>query len=129
MNKKKGIVVFAILFCLALLTPFFLNISVASTGPEVSVDTAVINALDEKNCVASTEYMKSSHMQMLDEWRNDVVRKGSTEYTSNTGQIYEKSLDNTCLGCHTNREEFCDKCHEYSGVELYCWECHGGSGS
>ena len=35
------------------------------------------------------------------------------------------SLTRTCmLQCHTNKAEFCNKCHEYANVEPYCWECH-----
>jgi len=25
------------------------------------------------------------------------------------------SLSQTCLGCHSNKEKFCDACHNYSG--------------
>ena len=78
---------------------------------------------------ASDEYMKDNHMQLLDEWRNDVVRDGSREYESASGQVYEKSLDGTCLECHSNREEFCDSCHDYASVDPYCWDCHDGEAS
>ena len=30
----------------------------------------------EKNCVESKEFMNTHHMDLLDEWRNDVVRYG-----------------------------------------------------
>ncbi len=34
-------------------------------------------------------------------------------------------LTGTCLtGCHTNKADFCDRCHNYAGVSVYCWECH-----
>ncbi|WP_139652686.1 sulfate reduction electron transfer complex DsrMKJOP subunit DsrJ [Raoultibacter phocaeensis] len=129
MYKGGRIILFAVLFCLVALSPFLVNAFSASAGPEVSTDTPVINELKAKECVASTEYMKDSHMQLLDQWRNDVVREGSYEYESASGQIYEKSLDETCLECHSNREEFCDACHSYAGVELYCWDCHDNAGS
>jgi hypothetical protein len=32
--------------------------------------------------------------------------------------------DATCLGCHKNKSEFCDRCHSYSGVDPYCMDCH-----
>ena len=26
------------------------------------------------------------------------------------------SLSNTCLDCHSNKAEFCDRCHNYASV-------------
>ena len=26
--------------------------------------------------------------------------------------------------CHTDKAEFCDRCHNYAGVNPYCWDCH-----
>ncbi|MCB7038770.1 sulfate reduction electron transfer complex DsrMKJOP subunit DsrJ [Eggerthella sinensis] len=124
MYKGKHIILFVGLFILLVAAPLIVNFGNASAAPEPNVDTPAINALDKKECVESAEYMRSSHMQLLDSWRNDVVRDGATEYTGANGQVYEISLDDTCLACHTNREEFCDSCHEYSSVELYCWDCH-----
>ncbi len=79
----------------------------------------------ETECVAPTDYMRTSHMQMLNEWRTLVVRGGESMYVAPNGKIYEMSLSRTCMKCHTNRQEFCDKCHTYSGVSMpYCWDCH-----
>ena len=129
MYKGGRIIAFAALFCLAVLSPFIVNLANAAPAPETSLDTPAINAQQTKECVASTEYMKDNHMQLLDEWRNDVVRDGSREYESASGQVYEKSLDGTCLECHSNREEFCDSCHDYASVDSYCWDCHDGEAS
>ena len=129
MYKGGRIIAFAALFCLAVLSPFIVNLANAAPAPETSLDTPAINAQQTKECVASTEYMKDNHMQLLDEWRNDVVRDGSREYESASGQVYEKSLDGTCLECHSNREEFCDSCHDYASGDPYCWDCHDGEAS
>ena len=129
MYKGGRIIAFAALFCLAVLSPFIVNLANAAPAPETSLDTPAINAQQTKECVASTEYMKDNHMQLLYEWRNDVVRDGSREYESASGQVYEKSLDGTCLECHSNREEFCDSCHDYASVDPYCWDCHDGEAS
>lgn len=76
-------------------------------------------------CVESTSYMRTSHMQMLNQWRELVVRQGEAMYMNSSGKTYEMSLTRTCMKCHTNREEFCSKCHTYSGVSTpYCWSCH-----
>jgi hypothetical protein len=77
-----------------------------------------------KQCVAPPEKMRAEHMQMLVNWREDVVRRGDRQFVAYNGKVYEKSLSSTCLRCH-NKREFCDRCHAYSGVSgPYCWNCH-----
>ena len=56
--------------------------------------------------------------------RDDVVRRGDRFYINAHGEQVEKSLSNTCLSCHQNKDKFCDRCHNYMGVEPYCWDCH-----
>lgn len=77
-------------------------------------------------CVAPTDYMKTSHMSLLVQWRDAAVRENNRRYTAFDGKEYTISLTGTCLKqCHTNKAEFCDRCHNYSGVRTpYCWECH-----
>jgi hypothetical protein len=79
---------------------------------------------DQKECVNTAEYMREFHMDLLNEWRDEVVRKGIRTYTSYTGKRYDMSLTNTCTNCHSNTSEFCDQCHNYLGVTPYCWNCH-----
>ena len=79
---------------------------------------------DEKNCVESKEYMNAWHMDMIDVWRDSVVRDGNRQYTAEDGTKYEMSLTKTCMDCHTNKEKFCDQCHTYMSVDPYCWDCH-----
>ncbi|MFH1726528.1 MAG: sulfate reduction electron transfer complex DsrMKJOP subunit DsrJ [Elusimicrobiota bacterium] len=78
----------------------------------------------EKRCVAPREYMKSFHMDLLNTWRDEVVREGKREYVAHDGKKYDKSLSRTCMSCHTSRKDFCLRCHEYAGVTPYCWDCH-----
>lgn len=75
-------------------------------------------------CIESKEFMKTQHMKMLDRWRNDAVRDGNRYYTASDGKTYYTSLQATCLNCHSNRSKFCDQCHNYVGVDPFCWECH-----
>ena len=79
---------------------------------------------DAEQCVAPTEYMRAMHMDLLNQWRDDVVRRADRVHVGIDGKEYDKSLTNTCLSCHTNRAEFCNRCHDYAGVTPYCWECH-----
>ena len=63
-------------------------------------------------------------MQLLDVWRYQVVRVGKRLYTAEDGTEYRMSLQNTCLSCHSNKIDFCDRCHDYAGVTPDCWTCH-----
>jgi hypothetical protein len=76
-------------------------------------------------CVEATDYMRSSHMRLLDEWRDAVVRDNQHTYVSTlTGVEHEMSLQKTCMNCHSNKSQFCDACHTYAAVQPYCWTCH-----
>jgi hypothetical protein len=78
-----------------------------------------------ETCVAPTQFMRSLHMDLLDDWRDEAVRDGDRTYVAFDGKAYEKSLARTCLGsCHSKQDEFCDRCHEYVGARPYCWDCH-----
>jgi hypothetical protein len=68
--------------------------------------------------------MRERHMALLIEWRDAVVRNNVRTYTAPDGRRYTISLTKTCLGCHTSKAEFCDRCHAFSGVSPYCWDCH-----
>ncbi|MFY9322890.1 MAG: sulfate reduction electron transfer complex DsrMKJOP subunit DsrJ [Syntrophomonadaceae bacterium] len=115
-----------IIFVLLISAPFWLNVGQANELPDISLDTPAINQLSEKQCVESVEFMRSQHPQLLNDWRDQVVREGESIYVSSSGERYEMSLDNNCLQCHSNQSQFCDACHTYTSVELYCWDCHGG---
>jgi hypothetical protein len=106
---------------LALITfPIWYNLAARTTSkaPELKLPT------QEKFCVAPTEYMRTSHMELLINWREEVVRNNVRTYTAFNGKTYKISLTGTCLGCHTSKEEFCDRCHNYAAVNPYCWDCH-----
>ncbi len=75
-------------------------------------------------CVEPKDFMKTQHMKILDQWRHEVVRDGERYYTSSNGNKYYKSLQVTCLECHSNKKEFCDECHNYMSVVPFCWDCH-----
>jgi cytochrome c553 len=59
---------------------------------------------------------------------DEAVRDGDRIYVGVGGKEYEKSLTGTCLSCHSSKEAFCNRCHDYVGAEPYCWDCHGESG-
>jgi hypothetical protein len=121
MKDKKLIITGVIIFFIIVTFPFWYNRGKAAPAPEPEL-TAKAKAA--KVCVRSTEYMKAEHMQLLDVWREAVVRNGERIYVSPNGKEYNMSLSNTCLDCHSNKTEFCDRCHNYSSVRPYCWDCH-----
>jgi hypothetical protein len=79
---------------------------------------------DERQCVAPTAFMRASHMDLLVQWREQAVRAGATTYVAGDGRRYSLSLSKTCLTCHKNKADFCDRCHTYAAVSLSCWDCH-----
>jgi hypothetical protein len=117
-----GLVIFIGLFTF----PVFYNMGKTSTMPEAKLDTPAIKELPEaeRKCVESKEYMRANHMQLLDSWRDKVLREGNLVYESTSGKKYIMSLQNTCMHCHSNKKEFCDRCHNYTNVKPYCWSCH-----
>lgn len=78
-----------------------------------------------KECVEPTQFMRTTHMQLLNSWRDDIVREsGARKGTTANGTHYTRSLQNGCMECHTSKKKFCDECHTYAAVKPYCWDCH-----
>lgn len=124
MHDSAKIIIGLLIFIVLVASPFYYSSDTAATMPEPSLDTPIINMLSTKKCVESREYMRSNHMQLLDEWRDIVVRDGERTYFTQDGRPFLISLQNTCLKCHSNKEAFCDRCHTYTNVKPYCWDCH-----
>ncbi len=77
-----------------------------------------------KQCIEPTSFMRARHMELLDGWRDAVVRGDERVYVASDGQHHAMSLTGTCLRCHEEPAKFCNRCHEYAGVETFCWDCH-----
>ena len=118
----KGKVVFGLIIFGALITfPFWYNLGKAAPAPERVLTE---KAKAAKECVRSKDYMTTEHMQLLDIWRDTVSRDGKRTYVNSKGKSYNMSLTKTCLDCHSNKTEFCDRCHTYASVDPFCWDCH-----
>ncbi len=115
-----GLIVFLGLICLPIL--YNMSNEAAESAPDI------VKPAGMSSCIEDTEYMRRAHMDLLVDWREDVVRDGERVYTStsgaNKGEKYVMSLSGTCLDCHENKQEFCNRCHDYMGVAPYCWDCH-----
>jgi [DsrC]-trisulfide reductase subunit J len=122
-DAKK--IVPGLLIFLALMTfPLWFSRGKAASPPDLKLDTPTIQQLKEKRCIESTAYMSAQHMKLLDDWRQAVVRQGDRIYVASDGKQYGMSLSGTCLSCHSNKEQFCDRCHNYEEVKPTCWSCH-----
>lgn len=104
--------------------PVYYNMGKPVTKPDPKINTDAIQHLEKKECVESKEFMRANHMQLLNEWRDAAVRDGKRVYVSTSGKKYEISLQNTCMNCHSNTDNFCHECHNYASVKPYCWQCH-----
>ncbi|MBI4878788.1 MAG: sulfate reduction electron transfer complex DsrMKJOP subunit DsrJ [Planctomycetes bacterium] len=118
-----GKVVFGLALFVALCTsPLWL--SVARGGGGAEAPPLQMPAPAAGKCVRDGEWMRNSHMELLNSWRDEVVREGKRSEQLADGRVIEKSLTKTCLGCHTDKTQFCDRCHDYVGVKPFCFDCH-----
>ncbi|MBU0520384.1 sulfate reduction electron transfer complex DsrMKJOP subunit DsrJ [bacterium] len=123
MNDKGKIVLGLIVFLVIMTFPMWYNfINGVVPFEDAVVQTA--NTPGKDKCVRAADYMRTQHMDLLNEWRQEVVRNGDRYTEDAYGNKIEKSLSNTCMDCHSNKEEFCDRCHNYMAVAPYCWDCH-----
>jgi len=139
-----GIVVFLGFFTF----PIWYNLAVADP-----LESDLPVRPDTQNCIL-TQSEKLIHMQILDQWRDEVVRDGQRFRPDVHGALENRSFTKTCLssGCHQHYEDVprpdgstvpaCWRCHRYAGVEggtynaqtnqvegelfreVYCWDCH-----
>ncbi|NLC77188.1 MAG: sulfate reduction electron transfer complex DsrMKJOP subunit DsrJ [Clostridia bacterium] len=112
------------LFFLIVTVPFWLGFGTEELAPELDLDTPAIAQLADKKCIEPTGVMREEHMQLLEQWRDQAVRMGNRYYEASDGTVYQASLQNTCLDCHSNKSDFCDRCHDYGKVSPDCWTCH-----
>jgi hypothetical protein len=82
------------------------------------------HSAEGKDCIEPTAFMRARHMELLDSWRDAVVRRGEHVYVATDGKHHDMSLTGTCLRCHSEPSKFCVRCHDYAGVEVFCWDCH-----
>ena len=122
MNDKGKIIAGIVIFFIVATSPFWFNMFKAKGPAPELVLTPKAKAAEK--CVRETAFMTANHMQLLDEWRDTVVRKAERIYVNAEGKEFNMSLSNTCLDCHSNTAEFCDRCHQYASIEPYCWDCH-----
>jgi hypothetical protein len=121
-NRDTGKIILGLVVFLVLVSFPIWN---AVTRGQSGEPPQLVYPADATQCVEETAYMRSWHMDLLNEWRDEVVRGGERTYVADLGhREYDMSLQNTCMKCHLNKDTFCDRCHSYVGVAPKCWECH-----
>jgi len=119
-----GKVIIGIVIAIILVTfPMWYNLAedAKATFPELA---PARDTIPGTVCVADTIWMRGRHMDLLNDWRDQVVRQDERFFQLPLDVRREKSLSNTCLGCHAEKDKFCDRCHTFMGVDPYCWDCH-----
>jgi len=119
MSDRTKIALGIAIFLVLVLFPVWYNLAMGKAGfrPDIVKPAS-------GKCVMDTPYMKTMHMDLLNQWRDEYVREGKIMFKAADGKEYVKSLSNTCLDCHSDKTTFCDRCHNYTGVDPYCWDCH-----
>ena len=78
-------------------------------------------------CVEDTQFMRESHMELLMHQRDDTLRRGIRT---------KKHSLKECIACHVvtdsnnqpvsaaDPKHFCRQCHDYTSVNIDCFDCH-----
>lgn len=120
MYNAKAVIIGIVIFVAVFSSPFW-----TSWIGQDYTKTGVVLPAGEKQCIEDTEFMRAQHMRLLDEWRDQALRVENRVYESAlNGKKWVISLQNTCMKCHSNYTEFCEKCHVANSVYPYCWTCH-----
>lgn len=119
MYNKGFIISGLIIFVLLVTFPIWFNGLDAGPLPKPELPPG-----GEKQCVAPAAEMRDTHMQLLNVWRDDVLRNSDRVAVTVAGKQYRKGLQTACMQCHSNKEKFCDSCHNYAAVQPTCWDCH-----
>lgn len=123
MHNKKTIIPGLLIFLLFMTFPIWSN---ALKGDETEFPK-LVKPKNATECVAETQYMRTSHMALLYEWRDDIVRYGGMRTGITAGGMkYDRTLHG-CISCHGSAQNFCIECHNYVAVTVSCWDCHVSS--
>lgn len=129
---RNKVIAGLLIFFAVITLPLWKNLGKTVGAPDPKLDTPVIQKLAEKDrkCVMPLDWIRANHMRMLVDWRDTVVRSqewgvpNGRDFVAPDGKRYLASLTNTCLNCHSNKDKFCDQCHNYVAVAPNCFGCH-----
>ena len=124
MNDRLKIILGLVAFLVIITFPLWYNLASGKATYRPEPEIATKSVPGKERCVADALWMKKHHMDLLNEWREAVVRQGQRIHVTADGRKMTMSLTHTCLDCHSNKADFCDRCHNYLDVKPYCWDCH-----
>jgi hypothetical protein len=119
MHDKGKVIAGIVIFLIVVLFPIWFT---GAFGDFEKANPEILT--DAKECVLDREDMIANHMDLLNTWRNDVVRKNDRGPVLVDGREIEKSLTRGCFECHGSYQKFCNECHSYADVKPDCWQCH-----
>ena len=93
--RKINVWIGILVFILVMAVPAIIDIdkSSAAQEPEISLDTPAINAMGaDAKCIYDTEYMRHHHMEILADWKVQVVRYNNDILITKDGKEYHMSL-------------------------------------
>lgn len=106
---------------LSLLALLGLGLLAFSTEAGADAPKPVITKAEGGNCVNEPSIMRRYHMEYLKHQRDETMHEGGSRASRH-------GLRN-CLSCHAAKEtkpeeHFCVSCHNYTAVNVDCFECH-----
>ncbi len=119
MYHKPYVIIGLIIILAFAATPLWLG----NSGKGYENITKLLAKPKGKHCIESAQWMRAHHMVLLMEFRQMAVREGIMHYRSHTYGVVYNTTFSQCFRCH-DYKEFCKRCHEFSGVSVYCWTCH-----
>lgn len=123
--RRISIVMVAVI--MAWVCPHIAEAAAGKESTDSGVPLPVIARGEGENCVADTQFMRRNHMTMLRHQRDETMREGIR------GNQY--SLRD-CVACHAvmgpdampvtvaSPQHFCRSCHDYTAVNIDCFQCH-----
>lgn len=141
-----GKIVIGLFIIIAIITlPFYYNLGDTKEAP---IQNEKVHPFGEFFGYEGKSYTnvlhRANHMKLLDIWRDRFVRENDRGFHEDVYGIakgynpvfakgYTLSLQKTCMQCHARNtvnsgpkvaKATCNECHNYSGVDPYCWDCH-----
>jgi len=122
--KTKSIIAF-IVFLVVLTLPFIVSAASGKVGSAPEKPDFTNGQLElpdySKGRVCTinpdNDYVIANHPLVLKEERVNAVRLGARNKDYSIKE---------CFKCHQKKENFCDKCHDYAGVQPGCFDGTGG---
>ena len=91
MSDKPTILIGLVVFVVLATVPIWYALGIADeeSAPAYPADLELPE--NSSQCVEDRQYMIANHMDLLNRWRDEVVRDGDNSRIEIGGQLYEKS--------------------------------------